>query len=142
MGTCSVLVAVSDKIDAARFYVNTSVNPPQSSWVHPGGAPSYGPPPGPPPPDNRGYNSSPYPPQGGYNQGPPPPQQGWGGQPGGYGGYQQGPPQEQRGEFRAVRIRVAVWLNALPQVGSAGHSSRHRNKSCTSKRRLRSLAAV
>jgi hypothetical protein len=131
---CCVCVIVSDEIDAARFYVNTSVSPPQSSWVHPGAASSFGPPPGPPPPDNRGYNPSPapYPPQGGYNQGPPP-QQGWGGQPGGYNsgysGYQQGPPQEQRGELHAALhpFRLVVRLNATLQAGLEGQANNSRH---------------
>jgi len=67
-----------------RFYVNTSVNPPQSSWQHPA---SLGPPPGPPP------SSSPGPQRDNYGGPPnnygPPPQQNWGPS-GGYGGY---PPQ-------------------------------------------------
>ncbi|KAI0676707.1 hypothetical protein C8Q78DRAFT_1073498 [Trametes maxima] len=87
------------------FYVNTSENPPRSSWVHPlGPAPpaqpsGYAPPSGPPPPDNRGY--SPYPPQvssppgpGGYYGGPP--QGGYAPSPSPYGGP---PPQENRGWF-------------------------------------------
>lgn len=88
--------------------MNTSVNPPQSSWVHPG-AQGFAPPPGPPPPDNRGYNPSPYPPQGGYNQGPPPQQ--WGG---GYGGpgYQQPPPQEQRGTWHGRHFENSAHLFA------------------------------
>lgn len=97
--------------------MNTSENPPRSSWVHPlGPAPPtpqpspFAPPPGPPPPENRGY--SPYPPQGGYNQGygqpppqqwaqSPPPQGGYYGSPppqGGYPPYGGAPPQENRGE--------------------------------------------
>lgn len=47
-----------------RFYVNTTANPPVTTWVHPlGPAPPPGPPPapysppaGPPPPTNTGYN--------------------------------------------------------------------------------------
>lgn len=94
---------------ALRFYVNTQVNPPQSSWVHPAGPPGspqppsgFAPPPGPPPPD-RQYNTSPYPPQGGYAPSPVPAQQ-WSGPPGGgygspspQGGWQGGYQQEDRG---------------------------------------------
>ncbi|THH01748.1 hypothetical protein EW026_g1015 [Hermanssonia centrifuga] len=116
----------------AWFYVNTAINPPQPSWVHPLGAPppipspqGFAPPPGPPPPDNRGYNSSPYPGQGGYNQSPPP-QQSWNSGPGyggGYGGYQ-GPPQEQRGWFGGGRPQQppqqVVYEQAPPKKSGMG----------------------
>lgn len=104
--------------------MNTNVSPPQSAWVHPAGPlgsprPQQGftPPSGPPPPDNRGYNSSPYPPQGGYNSGPPPQNQ-WGppgGSYGGPGGYGSPPPQggyggggygqEDRGKQSYIQLR-------------------------------------
>ncbi|KAJ6612147.1 hypothetical protein B0H10DRAFT_326951 [Mycena sp. CBHHK59/15] len=99
----------------AWFYVNTLVQPPVTTWVHPLGAPAspagpppgaaYTPPPGGPPADPRGYGfppqgQSPYPGAGYGNQSPYPPQQG-GYSPGpGYqqpqygGGYNQ-PPQQQ-----------------------------------------------
>ncbi|KAJ6543946.1 hypothetical protein B0H19DRAFT_291779 [Mycena capillaripes] len=95
----------------AWFYVNTLVQPPVTTWVHPLGAPptpavAYSPPPGPPagpPPDNRGYfppqQGSPYPgagspypqQQGGYSPGyqQPPPGQ--------YSPYNQPPPQQYGG---------------------------------------------
>lgn len=92
--------------------MNTLVQPPVTTWVHPLGAPpspaaAYSPPPG--PPDNRGYGfpqqggspypqpanpyppggGSPYPQQGGYSPGyqQPPPGQ--------YSPYNQPPPQQQ-----------------------------------------------
>ncbi|KAJ7638369.1 hypothetical protein FB45DRAFT_902627 [Roridomyces roridus] len=58
----------------AWFYVNTTAQPPVTTWVHPGAAPPpFSPPAGPPP-----GNQSPYPPQGSPypQQGSPYPQQG------------------------------------------------------------------
>ncbi|KAF7799110.1 hypothetical protein EIP86_010340 [Pleurotus ostreatoroseus] len=97
------------------FYVNTSVNPPQSSWTHPA-AQGFAPPPGPPPPGG-GYPSP------GYGQGPPPQQYGQGyGAPSYQGGYQQGPPQqEQRGWFGgspAPPQQNVVYEQARPQKKS------------------------
>ncbi|KAI0761750.1 hypothetical protein BC629DRAFT_1597274 [Irpex lacteus] len=82
------------------FYVNTTTNPPQSSWTHPAGpAPpppaNFAPPAGPPPP-NSPYGQQPYPPQSGYGQSPPPQQYG-GGYGSGYGGYGSPPPQQSYG---------------------------------------------
>ncbi|KAJ6567399.1 hypothetical protein DFH09DRAFT_1156866 [Mycena vulgaris] len=101
----------------AWFYVNTLVQPPVTTWVHPlGAAPSpaaaYSPPPGGPPPDNRGYfppqqQGSPYP--GAYPGGggsPYPPQQG------GYNpGYQQPPP----GQYSPYPPQQQQWQGAPPQ---------------------------
>ncbi|KAJ3786851.1 hypothetical protein GGU10DRAFT_386291 [Lentinula aff. detonsa] len=105
------------------FYVNTTVNPPVTTWTNPLGAQptspppnAYGSPAGPPPPGpgspGYGYNNPPqgqYPGYGGYQQSPPsqqyygggpPPPQGYGQSPGyggpGYGGYRE---EENRGFF-------------------------------------------
>lgn len=74
------------------FYIDTSVNPPRSSWVHPADEQpaGYAPPPG-PPDASRGISGGGYGPPPGSSQG------GYGGPPAqqGYGGY--GPPPGQYG---------------------------------------------
>jgi len=87
----------------AWFYVNTTVNPPVTTWVHPlVEAPSsnsyYGAPSGPPPDSAYGYDSRQGQYGSGYQPSPPPPlQQGYASSP---SGYQQ--QQDNKGLFSSI----------------------------------------